>query len=457
MVRDQFIKTVKEYKLLAPGDRVLIAVSGGVDSTALLNLLHSVKEEFDLDLHVAHLNHMIRRGDAELDLKYVQNLSAKLGIPVTAEACDVQAMANREKKGLEVTARIARYNFFERVAKQIKADKIAVGHTADDNVETFLMRMLRGAGLKGLCGITPKRGKIIRPMIKNWRKEIELYVGSLKLVPRRDYTNYESKYLRNRVRMKLIPQLRLYNLNIKEIILQTILLLTEDSDYLEKKADEYLKEMIITEGEGELKLDISKLKELEKAVQGRVVRCAVEQIKGDLIDVLFIHINDVLNKLSNTESWELHLPGGIFVSGNQGILIVSSEKPVLTGGKSFRYLLTIPGSVNICELGKEISAEIVKEAYISEAKNKIYVDYSVLGKRIVVRNRADGDKFNPLGMKGTKKIQDLFVDNKIPADQRDLIPILESGGKIIWVAGLQMDERAKVTPETKKIVKLEMK
>ncbi|MEA3492966.1 MAG: tRNA lysidine(34) synthetase TilS [Candidatus Margulisiibacteriota bacterium] len=457
MIRDQFIKTIKEYELLAPGDRVLIAVSGGVDSTALLNLLHSIKEEFDLDLHVAHLNHMLRRGDAELDLKFVQELSSRLGIPVTAEACDVQAMANQEKKGLEAAARVARYNFFERVAKQIGADKIAVGHTADDNVETFLMRMLRGAGLKGLCGITPKRGKIIRPMIKNWRKEIEEYVGSIKLVPRRDYTNYESKYLRNRVRMKLVPQLRLYNLNIKEIILQTILLLTEDSDYLEKKADEYLKEMIVSTDENELKLELLKLKGLEGAIQGRVVRCAIEKIKGDLIDVSFVHIKDIGDKLNDTESWELHLPGGIFASGSQGVLTISGEKPVLSGGGSFCYLLTIPGSVNICELGKQINAEIVKDTDLSNSKNMIYVDYAVLGKKITIRNRSDGDKFNPLGMTGTKKVQDLFVDNKIPADQRDLVPILESGGKIIWIAGLQMDERAKVTPKTKEIVKLEIK
>lgn len=186
MIDKTFLAAISEYSMFQPGDLVLVAVSGGADSTALLNLLHVNRDKLGISLHVAHLNHLLRKGDAELDVRFVEQMCQKLGIPVTVEEVDVAALANQERLGIEEAARQARYDFFDRVAKKIQAQKIAVGHTADDNIETFLMRLLRGAGLKGLCGIPPKRGQIVRPLIKIWRREIEDYVGSLKLVPRRD-------------------------------------------------------------------------------------------------------------------------------------------------------------------------------------------------------------------------------------------------------------------------------
>ena len=201
IIKQKFLNAVNEYKMFQPDELVLVAVSGGADSTALLNLLADCREKFGLKLHVAHLNHLLRKGEAELDVRYVESLAQRLEIPTSVEAVDAAAWANKERLGIEEASRQLRYDFFERVAGKIGADKIAVGHTADDNVETFLMRLLRGSGLKGLCGIPPKRGKIVRPLIKIWRREIEDYVGGLKLVPRRDPTNYESKYKSKNVRL----------------------------------------------------------------------------------------------------------------------------------------------------------------------------------------------------------------------------------------------------------------
>ncbi|MFC1511288.1 tRNA lysidine(34) synthetase TilS [Candidatus Margulisiibacteriota bacterium] len=456
MIKQKFLETIKEYKLLEPKDQVLVAVSGGADSTALLHLLDSHKKELGIRLHVAHLNHLIRKADAELDVRYVQGLAQKLKVPLTTESFDVQQFAKEERLGLEVAARQIRYAFFEKVANLVGANKIAVGHTADDNVETFLMRLLRGAGLKGLCGIPPRRGKIIRPLIKIWRRQIEDYVGGLKLVPRRDYTNYESKYMRNRVRLKLIPQLKIYNLNIKEIILQTILLLTQDNEYLMTKTEEALAQALLSATDNEVKLQLSKIKCLEMPIQGHLIRKAIELVKGNLFELTFNHVQSIMDKFGAQERWQLNLPGGIFVAGNQRELVVIREKPNDYKRRSFQYALSVPGELEIKELGKKFQAKIFDQAQISDTPQTAFVDYNAVAKKITVRSRREGDRFSPLGMRGSKKLQDFFVDEKIPLELRDNVPIVESGGQIIWVGGLRVDERAKVTKRTKKVVRLEL-
>ncbi|NQT29666.1 MAG: tRNA lysidine(34) synthetase TilS [Candidatus Saganbacteria bacterium] len=455
MIKNKVLETIKEYKMLEAGDHVLVAVSGGPDSCALLYLLDSLKQEFGIKLHIAHLNHLIRKGDAELDVRFVQGLAQNLNVPITVESFDVSSFAKKNKLGIEAAARIVRYDFFERAAKKVGATKIAVGHSADDNVETFLMRLLRGSGLKGLCGIPPKREKIIRPLIKVWQREIEDYVGALKLVPRRDYTNYESKYLRNRVRMKLIPQLKIYNLNIKEIILQTILLVTDDSGYLEDKAEEALQNALKASSEAEIRLSIFELKQFEDPIKRHLIRAAIERVKGDLSELSYKHVHDIIDKFDSRGKWELHLPDNIFVYGDRNELIITRERQVEPARKSFFYSFSIPGEKDIAEIGKKIRASFCEEA-ISDDPNLAFVDHQVLGEKIIVRNRAEGDKFFPLGMKGSKKLQDFFVDEKVPLKLRDSIPIIESDGKIVWVAGYRLNDRAKVTKKTKKIVKLEL-
>jgi tRNA(Ile)-lysidine synthase len=457
MIKKKFLETVREYRMFNPGETVLVAVSGGTDSTALLHLMHAHAAELGLSLHVAHLNHMLRKGEAELDVKYVEGLTQKLGLPLTVEAVDVAGLAQANKTGIEETARKVRYEFFDRVAGKVGAGKVAVGHTADDNVETFLMRLLRGSGLKGLCGIPVRRGKLVRPMIKIWRRQIEDYVGALKLVPRRDHTNYESKYMRNSVRLKLIPQLKIYNLNIKEIILQTILLLTEDNIYLEDKAGEALAEVTIGQTEDALRIDISRLKNWGDPIQGHLLRQAIERVKGDLKELSFQHICDIQEKLDATERWELHLPGGIFVIGERGELAICRQKPKFKEIPPFRYALSLPGAVEMAEINRVLHADFTDHFDKTDDPDTAFVDYDALGKEIIVRSKSPGDRFSPLGTQGTKKLQDFYVDEKVPAEERDSIPIVESGGRIIWVAGRRIDDNAKVTENTQRIVKFELR
>ncbi|OGC05208.1 tRNA lysidine(34) synthetase TilS [candidate division WOR-1 bacterium RIFOXYA12_FULL_43_27] len=456
MLKERFLQTIKEYKMIKPKDIVLAGVSGGADSVSLLHLLNEAKEELDFTLYVAHLNHLLRP-DAEIDQRFVEGLSKNLGLTCISDSVNVAAYAETEKMNIENAARKLRYEFYRNTAQKIGANKIALGHNADDNVETFLMHLLRGAGLKGLTGIPPVRKNIVRPLIKIWRRDIDKYIATLKLVPRIDHTNYESKYLRNRVRLKLIPQLKIYNLNIKDILLQTILLLTEDSLYLEREVKQALQEIITRQSDYELELNLEKLRALDPPVQGHFIRAAIERVKGNLSELAFSHIHDILKNLYSNESWELNLPEKIFVIGTRSKLTITKEKPPLPQKISFRYKLPIPGKVLIEEIGMEIMAEIESKKSFQETEpsaDTVYVDFDEAGKELLVRSRRDGDRFYPLGMKGAKKLQDFFVDNKINKEDRDRIPIVEAEGRIIWVAGLRIDERVKVTRKTSKVIKL---
>lgn len=456
MINEKALETIIEYKMFSPGDSVLVGVSGGADSIALLHLLHKYKEALKLSsIYVAHLNHMIRKDDAELDQRYVENISKNLGLICLSESVNVEALAAQKKISVEDAGRQARYAFYFQTIQKVGANKIVLGHTADDMIETFLMRLLRGAGLKGLSGIPPVRGNIVRPLIKTWRKDIDLYIASLKLVPRIDYTNYESKYLRNRVRNKLLPQLKIYNLNIKEILLQTVLLLTEDYLYMESKTKEALKDIIAKEKEGSIELEATKLRALEPPIVGHLIRTAIERVKGNLAELAFSHIHSIIKNLDSTEKWEIHLPDKTYAVGSKNSLIITKETPKEPIRNSFHYTLFVPGEVIVNEGGIKIKAELLDSIpETDEQQNTVFLDFEETGLELSVRSRKEGDRFFPLGMKNAKKVQDFFVDLKIPSEDRDTIPIVESAGRIVWIAGLRIDDRAKIKKKTKKAVKL---
>jgi tRNA(Ile)-lysidine synthase len=400
---------------------------------------------------------MIRKSDADLDQKFVENLCQNLNITCVSESIDVMNFAQENKMNMENAARQLRYEFYYRVADKVGAKRIALGHTADDTVETLLMRLLRGAGLKGLIGIPPVRDKIIRPLIKIWRRDIDKYIASLKLVPRSDHTNYESKYLRNRVRLKLIPQLKIYNLNIKGILLQTVLLLTEDYLYLENKVKQSLDEIVLSADENTVNIDVEKLRTLDQPVQGHLIRGAIEKVKGNLLELTFYHIREIIKNLNLTKPWELHLPDKIFVYGRKDSLSITKEKVIIPKFASFHYELKCPGEVTAKEAGLRIKADIIENMPANEdtkSNMTAYIDYDEVGKFLIVRNRKPGDRFSPLGMRGSKKLQDFFVDEKILLKDRDVIPIVESDGQIVWIVGHRIDERMKVRKNTRKILKL---
>lgn len=460
MIEEKFLETIREYDMLKPLDKVLVGVSGGADSIALLRLLYDYKKEFNISVQVVHLNHMLRGADATADERYVQQLAKSFSFPITIERFDVRAYAEKNKMGIEEAARKVRYDFYEKLARDTGAQRVALGHNADDNIETFLMRLLRGAGTAGLVGIPPVRGKFIRPLILSWRRDIEKYCALKKLVPRIDHTNYESIYLRNRIRLKLLPQLKVFNANIKDVLLNTILLLTNDNLFLLTKAEEAFHSVVKKNRPEEVVLKAKKFAELEEPIKGHVVRQAIQAVKGDLREIAYIHIQDILKLIGNTETKEVHLPGGIkVVISREGISFLQGEqeKPAGIVGE---FTLHIPGQVVLDSAGVKIVAKpinIVNNIDInSSTARKVYVNYDRVTRTLNVRGRRTGDKFHPLGITGTKKLQDFFVDEKIEKDDRDKVPVVLSDNKIVWVAGHRIDDEFKVTPTTRRVLELRM-
>jgi tRNA(Ile)-lysidine synthase len=454
MLRTKALTTICKYGMFDAGDTVLVAVSGGFDSTALLLILHSLKDELKLKLHVAHLNHMIRGREASGDAKFVKNLCRKLDIPITVGSLDIPKYASENSLGIEEAARNVRYTFFNDVAEKVKASKIAVAHNSDDNIETFLMRLIRGAGMRGLEAILPVRDNIVRPLIESSRKEIEAYLKERKIKPRMDKSNFDTNYTRNSIRHKLIPLLEKYNPNLREAISRTISSVSVDNDLI---MTEVIKAKdIVRTTEDVAEVDAEGLLRLHPAVAARIIMFAIEAVKGDLTDISYVHVDDVMG-ISLKKRAELHLPG-LFVNIDKGTLRFSSFKRDVASVPSFSYRITVPGRLEVKESGLIIEAESLKGINEKEIKKNdpmvAYIDADKISGKLLVRGRRDGDIFKPLGMKGSKKLQDIFVDEKIDLDERGKVPLIEDDEKIIWVVGFRINDDVKVTSSTKKILKM---
>lgn len=311
---DKVSNTIKKYNLINKNDRIVIGVSGGPDSVALLYLLNSLKKEFKLTLHIAHLDHMLRK-DSYKDVEFVKELAKKLKIPITTAQIKVKELA--KKGSLEEVARNARLGFLFKVAKDIKAKKIALGHNRDDQAETVLMRILRGTGLYGLSGILPKREIsgfwIIRPLIEVRRSEIEAYLKKKKIKPRIDSSNLEDIYLRNKIRNKLLPLLEEeYNKNIKELLCNMAGCAAFDYDYLNMVANKFIKQH-------KAKLNLEKLKGMHRAISRLVLRKSIASIKGDTRRITFQHIKEL-------EDLILGRPANSIVDLPQGVSAVKKKK-----------------------------------------------------------------------------------------------------------------------------------
>jgi len=470
MLLEKVKNTVKRYSLLERGDSVIVAVSGGPDSTALLFALNDLKHDYLLNLYIANFNHMFRGAEeAKKDHDYVYGLSQRLQLPLIFGEADVPAYARKTGLSLEEAAREKRYEFLLNTAGETGALKIALGHTMDDQAETVLMRLIRGAGLGGLRGIPPSRkikGRlIIRPLIEAWRNDVEAYLRALNIKPRQDITNTMTKFLRNRIRHELISYLKGYNPNIKETLVRNAQSLTYDYEVLADLIDKEFGKCAKTNRDS-VRIPLHNFKTKPTGIRRGILRKAIEVLKGDLRRIDYSHIEDI-EGLAEANKGALDLPDKIRVSragnslifnkaGETSRLSPSGSRPSLSG--KVRKRLLIPGKTRVPELGLIFEAEFVRTRAKSGKPNNVeYMDYARLKLPLCLRTWENGDRFKPLGMVCAKKLQDFYVDGKIPRGRRNSIPLVVSGRKIIWVCGLRLSDEVKIASGTRRILKLSYK
>ena len=451
--------------MVSSGDRVLIAVSGGPDSVALLHLLAELKEELGLCLEVAHLQHGIRGEEAREDAWFVREIAERLGLRCHInEVALPKIRAERGKGNLEAMARDARYRFFAEVAKERGIQKVATAHTRDDQAETVLMWMLRGSGRKGLGGIRPvlapvlaEKGSrsgpvLVRPLIETSREAIIGYLASKQLQYRMDRTNLDPSLLRNWIRLELLPQLReKFDLQLDERLAQLADLMREEEQFLEGLTQSLLPQVV-----REKKVMRAPLLEQPKAMQRRLIRLWLEESLGNLRGVSFDHVEEILSLIAQgPPQGRLAVPRGREVVRTYDSLCLE-ERGLGRKAACYSYTLPIQGELVIHEAGMKMEnrrSSFIPGSRPEDALEALF-DLDSLPETLTVRNFRPGDRFRPLGMQGHRKVKDLFIEKKVPLEVRATLPLLLAGNEILWIPGYGRSEVAKVGAATKKILQV---
>lgn len=459
------LRFIRDYDLVSPGQTVLVAVSGGPDSVCLFHILVTLREEINIRLHAAHLNHQLRGKESDADADYVTGLAERFGIPVTVESRDVNAYRREHHVSPEEAAREVRYSFLADVAASVGAEQVAVGHTTDDHVETVLMHLIRGSGTRGLRGLLPVSRwnypgtsiTIIRPLLELNREETTAYCGRHNLQPRTDTSNLSMEPFRNRIRHQLLPLLKSYNPKITEALLRTARLSTDDMEFIDNEAV-YVREKIVSVEKGSAIIDKKGLLALPTALQRQMLRAGIESQLGSLKDIEAVHIEDLMNALNKPAGKTIGLPGGLNFTIEYDRYVLSPDALSLCPFPALpdEFKLNIPGKTRIP--GWDIEAQIL-DASTARQSNRIEeftadFDYAVTGNEIIVRPRRSGDRFRPLGINGSKKVNEFMIDARIPRTWRRRVPIVSSPEHILWVVGWRIDERSRVTESTKRILRL---
>jgi tRNA(Ile)-lysidine synthase len=445
-LQGKVLRTIRQEGLLGKGDRILAACSGGADSTCLLLILHALRSEWSWGLAVAHFNHRLRK-EADEDEGFCRDLAGELGIPFYARSEDVADWARSRGLNQEEAGRRLRYTFLEETAEAEGFNKIVTAHTMDDQAETVLMRLLRGSGRGGLTGIPLTRGAaVVRPLLHVTRPEVEAYLTSLGRGYRDDRSNRDRRYLRNRIRMDLIPYLKThFDPNIVRRLGQLADILGAEEEWIEAQIQDQASGIVKGDGESWW-LDMRKLEKLPKALQRRMVRLFLSRLRGDLRHIAYEDIETILNL---GEGREFTLERGRILRRRSSVIALRPEPfPRLAFHMSWdgRVPLKIedPGITLSGEFRPRESLTSVRE----DDSRTALLDAATLSFPLTVRSRVEGDRYRPLGAPGRSKLKEIFRAKGIPPERRDRHPVVVSQGRIVWVLGLPVAEAHKVTGDT---------
>lgn len=451
------IATIREHQLFCEGDTVLVAVSGGADSVALLEMLVSLKE-LKLHLIVAHLNHHLRGEESDGDAAFVENLAQRHGLSVEIGNADVRALSRDRKLSLEEAGRTARYQWFRELAGGYQACRVALGHHADDQAETFLHRLFRGAGTTGLCAMRPlSAGLFARPLLRLTRSEIRSYLEERGLSFRTDGSNDDRRFLRNRIRHECLPYLASFNPALPERLNAAAEILAADEDVLESLTDQVFGQ-IATCSADTVTLHLPALRTKLPGMRMRLYRRAIREAKGDLAHVGFSHLKQVDSLVFSLRAHgAVQFPCGLCAGRCYDSLTIS-PLPIDSTVSDWEIIINQTGVYQLPD-GSTLS---VNPAALPDSRDAVpahraYFDAVANPFPWTVRTFRPGDRFQPSGMNGTKKVKDFFIDRKIPASQRRRIPLLYSGDRLLWICGLRTAEPGRVSPENGTAVLVEIK
>lgn len=472
---------VQEHELIPKNGSLVIGVSGGPDSVCLLHILAKLRKQLGIHIHVAHLNHGLRKSESEADAEYVARLSDQLGISATIERENVEAYRCQHHLTLEEAAREVRYNFFARVAHSIGTNRVATGHTADDQVETILMRLIRGTGAWGMRGIQPLslRGLIsqpslvvIRPLLEVGHSDTQAYCQAHNLNPRIDSSNLSSLFLRNRIRHEVIPVLRTINPSVEKTLLHTTALLADEQSFLEEQVAQVWDRVVSCKKET-LMLNTELICSFHPALQRCILREAFIRLLGDTNDIGRKHVEKAREALSLPAGKRVSLPRGLTLYVDYGNCFMGTETAPTPPIPPVQREMTleVPGETVLSGWRVQATIQLREELDLAQAlgDSKVHsvpgqrglaysytacLDFDATGSELVTRIRHPGDKFQPLGMSSSKKLQDFMVDAHIPQYWRDRIPLVCSPNHIVWVVGWRIDDRVKVTEGTRRLLRL---
>ena len=479
---DSVLRTIERHRMVPSGGRVIVALSGGPDSVALVHVLRQLGERGALVLAgVAHFNHQLRGAAADEDEQFCREMAAALELPIEVGRADVRAIARVEKRSIEDAGRRLRYAFLHEAAAGLRADAVAVGHSRDDQAETFLLRLVRGAGTRGLGAIRPKAGLIVRPLIDIGRAELRHFAADERLTYRQDATNEDLSVPRNRVRHELLPYLaREFSPGIVEVLAREAALARDDEGKLSAEAIELAASVVLTsnasQGQGALTgcatrtvLDATALRALHPALASRVARIALEPGAGGRF-IGFEHIQIFLEFARTAQPGSaVSLPGQQCVHTGDRILLGPEpprpdRRPVssatVEAGNFFRFPLSIPGEIVLTGSQMAVSAAWAESAAAPPTADlRLAALVSGVQGPLAVRFRRPGDRFTPPGMSGrARKLQDFLVDRKVARSERDLLPlVVDHDDKIVWIVGHAVAEGRRAASPAPGVILLKAK